>query len=122
MKIPILFLALILPASASSQPSPLYLRCTLPATADDAANQLDFTLNEATGTVAVKGFGLTSTTSQVAFGPDYITWSDDLGNNSSLHRSINRTDLSFTETTNIMGHETTQTGSCKVIHPPKRKI
>jgi hypothetical protein len=121
--IPSVFLMFLTLAShASTSNPPLYLRCTLVATGDAPANQIDFTLNEANGTVAVKGLGLTSSTTQAIFGPDYVTWSVDLGHDSSLERSINRTDLSFTETMNLMGDRTTQTGSCKVIHPPKRQI
>lgn len=114
----------ILSANASAASELVYLSCDLPAHEGVPATHFDFTLDEQNGTVSyfVKEANVTNKEKAV-FGPNAITWANQLSLGSTIARTISRTDLSFNQKTEIPGVVNRQeTGACELVTPSKRKF
>lgn len=118
--VPILLTILL--SSAASASNVTYLTCNVPSNDGGPDRVFDFTLDEANSTVTfyVKDANATNVEKAV-FGPETITW----GSNSrytSIARQINRTDLTFSEETDIAGIKKSYKGTCTVKTPRARRI
>jgi hypothetical protein len=96
-----------------------YLSCDI-----SDGRHFDFTLDESNGTVTfyIKKANVTNT-EKAAFGPEAITWSNNIGY-SKVTRIISRVDLSFTEEFDQLGDGNIkkQTGACQIKKPQERKF
>lgn len=114
--------ALVANSSFASQL--VYLSCDLPTHDGAPSTHFDFTLDEENGTVSyfVKAANVTNKEKAV-FGPNAITWATQLSLGSTITRTISRTDLSFTQNTEIPGVVNRQeAGTCELVTPSKRKF
>ncbi len=103
--------------------APDYLSCDLPARDGVAPVHFDFTLDEQNSTVSFNVKAANATNEEKAFfGPETITWSNNMAYGSKLSRTIGRTDLSFVQETTIAGIQSRQVGSCSLVTPAKRKF
>jgi hypothetical protein len=111
-------------ANVSGASELVYLSCELPAHDGIPATHFDFTLDEQNGTVSyvVKEANATNKEKAV-FGPNAITWTNQLSLGSTVTRTISRTDLSFTQKTEIPGVVNRQeAGMCELVKPSQRKF
>lgn len=116
--------ATMLAANVGSASELVYLSCELPAHDGIPATHFDFTLDEQNGTVsyAVKEANVTNKEKAV-FGPNAITWSSQLSLGTTVTRTISRTDLSFTQATEIPGVVNRQEAwTCALVTPSDRKF
>ncbi|MFA5627186.1 MAG: hypothetical protein WC965_06905 [Thiohalomonadaceae bacterium] len=102
----------------------VYLSCDLPARDGISATHFDFTLDEKNGTVSYFVREANATNKEKAvFGPNAITWANQLSLGSTITRTISRTDLSFTQKTEIPGVVNRQeAGTCELVTPSERKF
>jgi len=114
-------LALILislTVAARAAPQLVYLSCDLPATSDGPAEHYDFTLNEQNRTVAFYVNKAEATSKEKAvFGPATVTWKHAFSMGATLTRTINRTDLTFTEDLELLGDKSHKVGQCTIDRP-----
>lgn len=99
-----------------------YLTCKVASSDGRPDRVFDFTLDEANSTVSfyVKEANAMNVKKAV-FGPETITWSSN-SEYTSVTRTINRVDLSFSEETDIAGIKKSHKGACIVKTPKSRKI
>lgn len=121
----IAFLAVIaaLASNISFASQLVYLSCDLPAQDQVPATHFDFTLDEQNGTVSyyVKQANATNKEKAV-FGPEVITWTNNMALGSKVSRTISRTNLSFVQETEIAGIGRRQAGTCSLVTPTERKF
>lgn len=99
-----------------------YLSCSISNSDGKPDRVYDFTLDEANGTVAFYIKDANSTNVEKAvFGPETITWSSN-SQYTSLTRTINRIDLTYSEETDVAGIKKSDKGTCVVKSPKTRKI
>lgn len=113
--------ALMANTSAASQL--VYLSCELPPHEGTPATRFDFTLDEQNGTVSYHVPQANATNKEKAvFGPQTVTWSNNMSYGSKISRTINRTDLSFVQEMDIAGIQRRQVGTCSLVTPTERKF
>lgn len=117
------FIVAMLAANTSLASQLVYLSCDLPPSEGTPATHFDFTLDEQNGTVSyyVKAANATNKEKAV-FGPEAITWTNNMGLGSKIGRTISRTDLNFVQETDIAGIQRRQVGTCSLVTPAKRKF
>jgi hypothetical protein len=117
-------LAMVALAANTSFASQLvYLSCELPPHDGAPATRFDFTLDEQNGTVSYHVPQANATNKEKAvFGPQTVTWSNNMSYGSKINRTINRTDLSFVQEMDIAGIQRRQVGTCSLVTPTDRKF
>ncbi len=100
------------PAAASA--APVYLECMMTLGSGQKETQWNITLDEAVGTVAytIPELG-TAKKAQGIFTPDKVRFDA---------MEVNRIDLSFTRTINLLGEVKRDQGQCKMAPTPARKF
>ena len=124
MKVRFAFLVVACFVTCNSFASQLvYLSCDLPPHDGTPATHFDFTLDEQNGTVSYNVKEANATNKEKAvFGPEAITWTNNMALGSKISRTISRTDLSFVQETDIAGIQRRQVGKCSLITHAKRKF
>lgn len=118
-----LAMAMIVATNVSSASQLVYLSCELPPHDDAPATRFDFTLDEQNGTVSYHVPQANATNKEKAvFGPQTVTWSNNMSYGSKISRTINRTDLGFIQEMDIAGIQRRQVGTCSLVTPTERKF
>lgn len=96
-----------------------YLSCLLPPDKKTPELRFDFTLDEIAGTVSFYWNGQNLFLKEnAAFTADKVTWIQPFYLGSSIHRTINRVTLEYTDEMIDGRKVTVSKGTCKVIPPP----
>jgi hypothetical protein len=101
----------------------VYLSCDISSPEGKPNRHFDFTLDEQNGTVSYYVKEANAMNKEKAlFGSDSVTWTNDIGGVISTKRTINRTDLSFSEIVVVAGNRREEKGTCSVVKAPERKF
>jgi hypothetical protein len=118
---PLVVTTLLLASTGSFASKLTYLSCDLPGreNAPDSASHFDFALDEQNSTVSffVKEANATNK-EEAVFGPEAITWTNNLSLGSSITRTISRVDLGFLQDMVIAGIASHEVGRCLLIKRP----
>lgn len=98
------------------------LRCIFPESEKGEVRQFDFVLNEQNSTVLYRVNGKKAFTVKAFFDPEMVTWDDEYLSSFKLKRTINRTTLEYTQTTQIGEYPPeSETTKCTIVRPSARR-